>query len=253
MIVSALAHRSSTLNRRSALAWPRDDRYDAAGAMVMVDAFAILRRHQLILRSARVVLQRAALARWRPSGLGPELTQHYEVAAEPSSTLSTVNITTDPAGARVLVDGEPRGTSPLSVTGLSAASHKVTVVGEGGTVERQIVTEAGVTSSLVVSLPRTGAVSAGWLAVSEPFEVQAVERGDVIGTSASPRVMVPAGTHEMDLVNETLGYSEHRRIEVKPGGTATIVTCAGTLSINARPWAEVTSTANPSDRRRSPT
>jgi hypothetical protein len=35
-------------------------------------------------------------------------TQHYEFAAEPPSALSTVNITTDPAGARVLVDGEPR-------------------------------------------------------------------------------------------------------------------------------------------------
>jgi hypothetical protein len=76
--------------------------------------------------------------------------------------------------------------------------------------------------------------------------VQAIERGDVIGTSASPRFMVPAGTHEMDLVNETLGYSEHRRIEVNPGGTATIkIDARGALSINARPWAEVTLDGKP--------
>ena len=221
------------------------------GATVMVDGVSrglTPVTIQLDPGAHTVVLQRGSIERTMAIQVasGAELTQHYEFAAEPPSTLSTVNITTDPAGARVLVDGEPRGTSPLSVKDLSAANHKVTVVGDGGTVERQIVTEAGVTSSLVVALPRTGAVSAGWLAVSAPFEVQAIERGDVIGTSASSRFMVPAGTHEMDLVNETLGYSEHRRIEVNPGGTATIkIDARGALSINARPWAEVTLDGKP--------
>jgi hypothetical protein len=97
-----------------------------------------------------------------------------------------------------------------------------------------------VTSALVVALPKTGAVTAGWLSISAPFEVQAVERGDVIGSSVSPRFMVPAGTHEMDLVNESLGYSERRKVDVNPGGTATIkIDARGSLSINARPWAEV--------------
>src|SRR5262245_801412 len=215
------------------------------GAMVMVDGVSrglAPVTIQLDPGVHTVVLQHAGVERTMPIQVasGAEMTQHYEFPAEPVSTLSSVNITTDPPGARVIVDGEPRGIAPVSVTGLSPANHKITVVGEGGTVERQIVTEAGVTSSLVVALPRTGAVTAGWLSISAPFEVQAVERGDVIGSSASPRFMVPAGTHEMDLVNETLGYSEHRRIEVNPGGTATIkIDARGSLSINARPWAEV--------------
>lgn len=215
------------------------------GAMVMVDGASrglTPVTIQLEPGAHTVVLQHAGVERTMPIQVasGAEMTQHYEFPAEPITTLSSVNITTDPPGARVLVDGEPRGTSPVSVTGLSVATHKITVVGDGGTVERQIVTEAGVTSSLVVALPKTGAVSAGWLAISAPFEVQAIERGDVIGTSASPRFMVPAGAHEMDLVNETLGFSEHRRIDVNPGGTAAIkVDARGSLSVNARPWAEV--------------
>jgi len=215
------------------------------GAMVMVDGASrglTPVTIQLDPGAHTVVLQHGGVERTMPIQVasGAEMTQHYEFPAEPISTLSSVNVTTDPPGARVLVDGEARGTSPVSITGLSVATHKITVVGDGGTVERQIVTEAGVTSSLVVALPKTGAVSAGWLAISAPFEVQAIERGDVIGTSASPRFMVPAGAHEVDLVNETLGFSEHRRIDVNPGGTATIkIDARGSLSVNARPWADV--------------
>jgi PEGA domain len=215
------------------------------GAMVMIDGQArglTPVTLQLDPGSHTVVLQRAGVERNIPLQVasGSEMTQHYEFAPEAATTLSTVAITTDPPGAKVIVDGEPRGTSPVSVTGLAAATHKVTVIGETGTVERQIVTEAGLTSSLVVSLPKAAGVSAGWLAVNAPFEVQVVERGDVIGTSASPRFMVPAGTHETDLVNESLGFSEHRRIDVTRGSTATIkIDARGTLSINARPWAEV--------------
>jgi hypothetical protein len=83
-------------------------------------------------------------------------------------------------------------------------------------------------------------MSAGWLAVSSPFEVQVIERGDVIGTSASPRFMIPAGTHEADFVNESLGFSEHRRIEISQGATARIsIDARAPISANARPWADV--------------
>ncbi len=221
------------------------------GAMVMVDGQAkglTPLTMQLDPGSHTVVLQRAGIERTIPLQVtsGAEMTQHYEFAPEASTSFSSVAITTDPAGARVLVDGETRGTSPVSVTGLIAGNHKVTVIGDNGTVERQIVTEAGVASSLVVALPKTPAVSAGWLSVSAPFEVQVVERGDVIGTSASPRFMVPAGTHEADFVNETLGFSEHRRIDVNAGATASIkIEARSTLSINARPWAEVTLDGKP--------
>jgi hypothetical protein len=171
-----------------------------------------------------------------------DVTQHYEFApqAVPAAQTSTLSITTDPPGARVLIDGEARGTSPVTVADLSVARHRITVVGGNGSVERQVTTEAGVTSSVVFALPRAPAVSAGWLTVASPFEVQVVERGDVIGTSASPRFMVPAGAHEVDLVNETLGFSERRRIDISQGATATVrIDARAAISANARPWADV--------------
>lgn len=221
------------------------------GAMVMVDGVSrglTPVTIQLDPGAHTVVLQRGGIERTLPIQVTPgsEMTQHYEFAAEASTGLSSVAITTDPPGARVMVDGEARGTSPVSIAALAPGNHKVIVVSETGTVERQIVTEAGAASSLVVALPRAPAVSAGWLTVSAPFEVQVVERGDVIGSSASLRFMIPAGTHEVDLVNETLGFTERRRVDVASGGTATIkLDARAALSINARPWAEVTLDGKP--------
>ena len=130
-----------------------------------------------------------------------------------------MNITTDPAGARVLVDGEPRGTSPLSVTGLSAANHKVTVVSDGGTVRHgRLLTEAGVTSSArrCAAQDRSGLGPDG-CAVSAPFEVQAIERGDVIGSSASPRFMVRLARTKWTSSTSTLGYARTQTDRGEPG------------------------------------
>jgi hypothetical protein len=174
---------------------------------------------------------------------GADMTQHYEFASQPAPTLltSTLTVMTDPPGARVSIDGEARGTSPVTVPGLSASRHRVVVTGENGSLERQVTTEPGGTSSVVFSLPRTPAVSAGWLAVAAPFDVQILEKGEVIGTSASPRFMVAAGAHELELVNKDLGFREQRRIDISSGATATVkIDARASVSANARPWADVT-------------
>jgi hypothetical protein len=173
---------------------------------------------------------------------GADITQHYEFAPRfaPAPVTSTLTVVSDPPGARVSIDGEARGISPVTVADLSAGHHRVVVRGEHGSLERQVTTEAGAASSVVFSLPKTSAVTVGWLAVAAPFVVQVVEKGEVIGTSASPRFMVPAGAHEIDLVNEPLGFREHRRIDVSSGATAAItVEARASVNANARPWADV--------------
>ena len=173
---------------------------------------------------------------------GADMTQHYEFAPQPAPTVltSTLTVITDPPGARVSIDGGARGTSPVTVADLSASRHRVVVTGESGSLERQVTTEAGVASSVVFSLPKTPAVAAGWLAVAAPFEVQVLEKGEVIGTSASPRFMVPAGAHDVELVNEALGFKEQRRVDISSGATANVkIDARASVSANARPWADV--------------
>jgi eukaryotic-like serine/threonine-protein kinase len=167
---------------------------------------------------------------------GAEVMQYLEfpVAA------TKLSVITEPPGARVTIDGESRGVSPITVGDLTAARHTVTVAGASGPMERTVTTEAGTTMSIVFSLPRAPSLEVGWLAIAAPFEVTVLERTDVVGTSASSKIMIPAGRHELDLVNESLGYRDHRGVEIGSGKTASIrVDARAPLSVNARPWADV--------------
>ena len=53
--------------------------------------------------------------------------------------------------------------------------------------------------------------------------------------------MVSAGRHEIELVNDTLGYRLLRTVQVGPGKLATVTPNwpTGTVALNALPWAEV--------------
>jgi hypothetical protein len=167
---------------------------------------------------------------------GAEVTQYLEFPA----AATKLSVITEPPGARVVIDGEARGVSPITVGDLAAARHTVTVTGASGPVERMVTTEAGTTMSVVFSLPKASSLEVGWLAIAAPFEVTVLERTDVVGTSASSKIMIPAGRHELDLVNESLGYQDHRRVEIGSGKTSSVrVDARAPLSANARPWADV--------------
>jgi hypothetical protein len=53
--------------------------------------------------------------------------------------------------------------------------------------------------------------------------------------------MLAAGRHELDLVNDTLGYRGSRVVVVPPGKVAPIALelPMGVVNLNATPWAEV--------------
>jgi hypothetical protein len=167
---------------------------------------------------------------------GAEITQYFEFPV----VATRLSVITEPPGAPVVIDGEARGVSPVTVGDLIAARHSVRVTGASGWVERSVTTEAGMTMSVVFSLPKASSVEADWLTVASPFEITVLERAEVVGTSASSKIMIPAGRHELDLVNESLGYQDHRKVEIGSGKTAAIrVDARAPLSVNARPWANV--------------
>ena len=151
---------------------------------------------------------------------GADVTQYFEMkAAEPAVVVGRVSVVTDPPGARVAVDGQPRGTSPLTVADLTPAEHKVTVTSDAGSAERTVTVTAGGTASVMFSLPKVAGPVGGWLSISAPFDVEVVENDDVIGTSGTSRIMLAAGRHDITLTNRSLGYQEAAKIEVTAGKT----------------------------------
>jgi hypothetical protein len=172
---------------------------------------------------------------------GAEASQYLELPETPSA--GSLLVQSDPAGARVSVDGVDHGVAPVSVADLSPGEHEVVLQAEGGTpVKQRVVIQAGVTSSVLapVSTATPGPVS-GWLSVKAPVAIEVFEYGKLIGTTEADRIMMAAGRHDIELVNETLGYRMTRAIQVPPGKVMplAIEMPQGSINVNAAPWAEV--------------
>lgn len=145
-----------------------------------------------------------------------------------------LEIETQPAGARVLIDGKAAGESPLALDGVSAGRHVVTFVSSSGSVRRTVRVEAGRVVKLDVP------IFSGWVGIYAPFVLQVSEAGQVIGTTEEPRLMLSPGSHTLTLTNRELGYSSQHSVDVEPGEERPIrIDPQGKVNLNATPWAEV--------------
>jgi hypothetical protein len=173
---------------------------------------------------------------------GGNLSQFVEFAETSAAVTGQLDVRSDPPGAKVTIDGQPAGTAPTIVQNLAPGEHKIVLEREGATVQNTVTIEPGQTASLVAPLGAAGGgPSSGWLSVSAPFAMQVMEDGRLIGTTETDRIMVAAGRHVFQIVNETLGYRVTRSVQVPPGKVATvgIELPNGTVNLNAVPWAEV--------------
>jgi hypothetical protein len=174
---------------------------------------------------------------------------YVELAAVPEGTpgapagksaVGDLEIVSDPAGASVSIDGVARGVTPLTLTNVAAGEHRVTLIHDGVTTNRTVRVVPGAMASVVAST-RASQTEAGWVTISAPFEMKIFEAGELIGTTASDRIMLPAGTHTFSLRSEELEFSTSLPVRVTPGRTVTaaVQVPTGLLSVNALPWAEV--------------
>ena len=175
---------------------------------------------------------------------GSSVLQHLElpvVPASPPTTSGSILVQTEPSGQTVSVDGVERGQSPITINQLSAGEHNVVVRGTSGTVRRTVAIKAGETVSLVISPTAPVTPAPGWLSVRSDTRLELREYGKLIGTTETEQLMLPAGAHDIELVNEVVGYRSSRQIEVVPGKMTTVAVELpfGSISINAQPWAEV--------------
>ena len=172
---------------------------------------------------------------------GTTVSQYIELP-KAAAAFGQLQVKTEPAGAQVTVDGIPRGKSPVLIEALAAGEHAVSLDADGANVKQTVAIEAGVTASLVVPLGAVDpAAVSGWVSVAAPVELQLYENRKLLGTSQNDRVMIAAGRHQIELVNETVGYRTTRSVQVTAGKVSPIKIDwpKGTIAINAVPWAEV--------------
>ena len=171
---------------------------------------------------------------------GARLSENVDLpsAAHKSGQLE---VTSDPRGARVSLDGSSVGVTPLTIQNVSAARHLI-VVAQGETVvNRSVEVGSGATASVFVALAARGRESAGWFALEAPVELRILENGQVLGLSGGAPLMLPAGRHQFELVNDSFEMHVTKTLTIDPGKSTrlSVPLPNGTLSVNASPWAEV--------------
>jgi hypothetical protein len=172
---------------------------------------------------------------------GAEVSQYLEFAEAPVT--GQLAVQSEPAGAKVLVDGTDRGVAPVTISDLTPGEHHVELQVDGITAKYTVTVQAGGTASLVVPIgaAAAGGPVSGWVAVHAPFSLEIREQGRLLGSSDADRVMMAAGRHQLEFVNDALGYRSTRVVQVVPGKVAAVSLelPQGVVNLNASPWAEV--------------
>jgi hypothetical protein len=83
---------------------------------------------------------------------GVQTSQYIELQGVTAT--GTLEVRSQPSGARVIIDGQPRGTTPATVRDLAAGQHTVVLEAGGRKATQTVKIEAGSTAQLMVPMPR---------------------------------------------------------------------------------------------------
>jgi hypothetical protein len=132
-------------------------------------------------------------------------------------------------------------TPVLSTPAPAVAERAVTSTGQVKVNERNL----GRADAEPTPRARTVAVptppAPGWFSLSLPIQLQIFENGRFVGTSDGSHVTLAAGSHDLELVNESVQFRERRSVQIRSGKVTplSIALPTGRLQVNAIPWSEV--------------
>jgi serine/threonine-protein kinase len=179
----------------------------------------------------------------------PEVPQvvptEVEYAAEPppQPTPSSIVVETEPAGASITLDGQPRGKSPLTISEKKAGEHVIEASLEGRQSVKRAVTVKGEGEQvmMVLSLPalvvaqpdppkpdpakpsgtdpgkRPAEPAKGKLSLATEPWTHVSLNGKSLGDTPLLELPLPAGRHRLQLSNEKEKIDLAIEVEVKPG------------------------------------
>ena len=171
---------------------------------------------------------------------GQTFAQYVELAGS-ALTTGRIEVSSEPAGAAVLLNGRPRGHAPVDLSDVPPGEHDLVLALNGERVSRAVTVTAGSVTRVAVPL-RAGAQvpTTGWVAFRVPYEMQVLEGGRPIGTTTGRLPLAP-GPHQLDIVSETLAFRTRVQVNVALGRVSRvpIPLPTGVMHIEAIPQAEV--------------
>ena len=150
-------------------------------------------------------------------------------------TVGRLQVNSEPAGARVLVDNVARGVTPLTLDDVALGTHTVVLQSGTGSVKRSVTIKSDEPATLNEN------IYAGWIKVLAPFDITIAEGSKLLRLDDRDQVMLPAGPHDIRFENRAFGFTETRHIEVQPGVTTPLSVAAPytTLTLTTSAAAEV--------------
>ena len=172
---------------------------------------ALAGRNRLIAAAAVVI----ALA-----GGGALAAHYYGIPSALAAATGTLVINTNPPGAQVLVDGEARGATPLTLT-LKAGAHVVDVRGGGEPRTIPLTITAGAQVSQYIDLPKSVAATGQLQIRSEPAGAQVAVDGAPRGVSPLTIADLTPGEHSVALTSDR--GTVKQSVTIEAGNTASLV------------------------------
>lgn len=180
---------------------------------------------------------------------GQTLAQYVELVG--AAALGRLSIQSSPLGATVLLDGQPRGVTPLELPDVSAGQHELVLDLKGQRVRWTVSVTTGITTTVNLPIAAAPAIEAagmfpaaapttGKVLVQAPFEMQVFEGKTLLGLTGR-RLWLTPGPHSLEIVSETLSFRTAVNVEIVEGQVSRVpvVLPKGTAHLNATPWAEV--------------
>jgi hypothetical protein len=154
-------------------------------------------------------------------------------AAEAPGTLV---VSTNPPGVAVIVDGQPRGSTPLTLE-LAAGAHRLELTTEGGPRIIPFTLTAGGTVAQTIELPKAAPLTGQLLVRSEPPGARVTIDGTPGGTAPVTVDQLAPGTHSVTLQTDVSSVTQEVRIEA--GATASLVVPMAPQGVPLSGWIAV--------------
>ena len=156
-------------------------------------------------------------------------------AAPKRRDVGELYVQSTPAGARVLVDGKERGTSPLTLSELKPGKHKVVIETAEGTVRREVTIKGGERAVL------DEAIMAGWLAVFSRIPLDVSIGGKRVASTEDGQILLAPGRHKVTLSNTQYDFRDTINVEIDSGKVESynVKLPTGRVNVDAPEGAEV--------------
>lgn len=156
---------------------------------------------------------------------------------------SRVNIETGSPGDAVFIGDRQVGVTPIDLP-IEPGTTSVRVVGQpplpaAGTV--LATSQPAPARGQAAAAPPRPAPRSGGVQIIAPIALQIVEGERVLGTSGGGPVFAAPGVHNLELVNNALGFRTRQTVRIVAGRVVPlrVEPPKGAISVNAQPWAQV--------------